>query len=62
MQQYLQSLGDRDTHRGELRPDGTVTAVRHSVHPVQYLHNDPALHDTPTDPQQICPKCHHVSP
>lgn len=24
---YLRSLADQDTHRGELRPDGTVVAV-----------------------------------
>ncbi|MGG7379617.1 hypothetical protein ACQ7B2_12975, partial [Escherichia coli] len=27
MNWYLQSMSDADTHRGELQPDGTVSAV-----------------------------------
>ena len=63
MEWYLRSLGDRDTHRGELRPDGTVTAVCGAVfRPVQYLGKDPALSGEPADPQQVCLTCRHVTP
>jgi hypothetical protein len=61
MSWYLRSTSDRDTHRGELQPDGTVTAVCGAVfRPVSYLHgNGPALPDHPPDPDQVCPHCYH---
>jgi hypothetical protein len=59
---YLRSLSDRDTHRGELRPDGMVTAVCGAVfRPVQYLSSGPALRGEPADPQQVCLKCRQVT-
>ncbi|MGH3845640.1 MAG: hypothetical protein ACRDS0_30065 [Pseudonocardiaceae bacterium] len=56
---YLRSMGDRDTHRGELRPDGTVTAACGiNFHPLCLLRDTgPALPGLPPDPDQICPAC-----
>ena len=56
---YLRSIGDRDTHRSELRhPDGTVTAtcgIR--FRPRELLRGATALRGEPPDPDQICPAC-----
>ena len=57
---YLRSTSDRDTHCGQLQPDGTETAVCGAVfRPVSYLQgNGPALPDRPPDPDQVCPYCY----
>lgn len=57
---YLRSIGDRDTHRGELLyPDSTVTVacgIRFRPHPL--VHGATALQGEPPYPDQICPVCH----
>ncbi|MEO7195257.1 MAG: hypothetical protein ABIZ05_10600 [Pseudonocardiaceae bacterium] len=57
---YLRSLGDRDTHRGELRPtSGKVHAECGAVFtPPQYLRG--GLPGAPPDPQQVCTACRRV--
>jgi len=56
---YLCSIGDHDTHRGELlHPDGTVTVacgIRFRPHPL--LHSAIAPRSGPPDPDQICLAC-----
>jgi hypothetical protein len=55
---YLRSMGDRDTHCGELQPDGSVRArcgVSFQPRPLPY--NRIALPGQPQDPDQICPQC-----
>lgn len=66
---YLRSLRDQDTHRGELRGDGTVLAVCGATFrprptltvvgpPPGTLANGPlALKGSPSDPDQTCPQC-----
>lgn len=60
---YLRSLSDRDTHHGELRPDGTVTAACGiSFRPLCLLRGTgPALSGSPPDPDQVCPACKRAS-
>lgn len=53
---YLRSLADQDTHRGELCPDGRVTAVC-GVEFVPPVYSRLALAAGPPDPEQICPTC-----
>jgi hypothetical protein len=55
---YLRSLADADTHRGELRADGSV----HALCGVEFVPRPlplggPALPGSPLDPDQICPAC-----
>lgn len=55
---FLRSMGDRDTHRGVLRSDGTVDAacgVDFRPRPLPY--GKVALPGNPQDPEQICPQC-----
>jgi len=54
---YLRSLGDRDTHRGELGPDGTVSAACGiSFRPLCLVcGTGPALRGSPPDPDQARP-------
>lgn len=55
---YLRSLGDRDTHYGDLQPDGHVIAVCGAVFKPRPLPYDRlALAASPPDPDQICPQC-----
>lgn len=67
---FLRSMGDHDTHRGELRPDGVVTAVcglRFTPRPTLTVTGQPpdqqliegplALRGNPPDPEQVCPDC-----
>jgi hypothetical protein len=67
---YLRSLGNADTHRGRISPDGTVVALcgaRFAPRPTlrvagqppdQQLVNGPlALRGTPPDPDQVCEVC-----
>ena len=58
MSWYLRSAGDHDTHRGELRPDGTV-AARCGIEfvPKTLPFNRIALPGHPQDRDQICPAC-----
>lgn len=58
---YLRSLADQDTHRGELQPDGTVTAVCGvAFRPRElFLMGSLALPGGPADPDQICPACYY---
>lgn len=60
---YLRSLADQDTHRGDLQPDGTVTAACGAVfHPRKlFLMGSLALPGGPADPDQICPPCYRES-
>ncbi len=61
MSWYLRSLADRDTHRGELNPDGTVAAqcgIRFA--PRRLVLGGVALPGHPQDRDQICPECHQV--
>jgi hypothetical protein len=69
MSWYLRSLGDHDTHRGELRGDGTVSArcgVSFTPRPTLRVAGPPpgtlvigdlALKGNPPDPDQVCPEC-----
>ena len=58
---YLRSTGDRDTHRGALRPDGTVVAQCGAVFPPKPLpYGRIALPGHPHDPDQICPECNEI--
>ncbi len=73
MSWYQRSLGDHDTHRGDLREDGTVLAqcgvsftprptlrvVR--LPPGELVTGDLALGGSPPDPEQVCPECGHGS-
>ncbi|MGH3779170.1 MAG: hypothetical protein ACRDRO_00700 [Pseudonocardiaceae bacterium] len=55
---YLQSMGDADTHRGDLNRDGTVTAACGSrFRPLPLLAGRVSLPCYPPDPDQICPDC-----
>jgi len=68
---FLRSLGDHDTHRGELRGDGTVLARCGAVFtprptlriagppPGQLVTGDLALRGNPPDPDQVCQECGH---
>lgn len=69
MSWYLRSLRDHDTHRGELREDGTVMArcgasftprltLQVTGPPPGELTEGPlALKGNPPDPDQICQNC-----
>jgi hypothetical protein len=58
MSWYLQSMGDADTHRGELQPDGTVSAVCGiQFRPIDLPLGGVSLRGHPPDPDQICPDC-----
>jgi hypothetical protein len=66
---FLRSLGDQDTHRGELRRDGTVLARCGALfipRPTLMVAGPPpgtlvtgplALKGSPPDPDQVCPAC-----
>jgi hypothetical protein len=66
---FLRSLGDHDTHRGNLRSDGTVLARCGALFiprptltvvgpPPGTLVTGPlALKGSPPDPDQVCPDC-----
>lgn len=68
---YLRSLGDHDTHCGDLRADGTVLAScgvsftpRLTLRvagppPGELVAAGPALKGKPPDPDQICRECEH---
>jgi hypothetical protein len=64
MNWYLRSIGDRDTHRGQLRPDGTVTAACEikfaPLHPLR--DRSPTLPGQPPEAAQVCPACCRVMP
>ena len=57
MKWYLRSTGDRDTHRGELRRDGTVAAQCGIRFEPRELPGGLALPGYPQDRDQICPNC-----
>lgn len=70
MSWFLRSLGDHDTHQGELRGDGTVLArcgLSFTPRPTltvtgqppdqQLIEGGPALRGYPVDKDQICPQC-----
>ena len=60
MSWYLRSASDYDTHRGELRPDGTVAArCRIEFVPKPLPFDRIALPGLPQDRDQICRACHH---
>ncbi|MGH3686416.1 MAG: hypothetical protein ACRDRU_18615 [Pseudonocardiaceae bacterium] len=55
---YLRSKADRDTHHGELGPEGTVAAlcgVRFTPIPLPY--DRVSLPGYPQDRDQTCPEC-----
>lgn len=66
---YLRSLSDADTHKGRLRPDGTVAAScgaqfapRPTLRvdgpiPGELVEGPLALRGNPPDPEQICQQC-----
>ncbi len=55
---YLQSVGDADTHRGDLNADGTVRAVCGiRFRPIELPYDGVCLPGHPLDPQQVCPRC-----
>ncbi|MGH3672796.1 MAG: hypothetical protein ACRDSH_19565 [Pseudonocardiaceae bacterium] len=55
---YLRSVGDRDTHRGTMVTNGTVTATCGAVFPPRPLAlGGFALRGDPPDPTQVCPVC-----
>jgi hypothetical protein len=68
---YLRSLGDHDTHRGELNQDGLVLAACGAVFmprptlkvvgppPGELVAAGPALKGNPPDPEQVCQECGH---
>ncbi|MGH3755327.1 MAG: hypothetical protein ACRDRP_22050 [Pseudonocardiaceae bacterium] len=58
MSWFLRSTSDRDTHRGELHPDGTVVAqcgIRSEPLPLPF--DRIALPGHPPDRDQVCPRC-----
>ncbi|MGH3694001.1 MAG: hypothetical protein ACRDRX_08450 [Pseudonocardiaceae bacterium] len=69
MSWYLRSLGDHDTHRGELDQDGLVVARCGVVFtprptlrvagppPGELVAAGPALKGNPSDPEQVCREC-----
>ena len=58
MNWYLQSMGDADTHRGELHANGTVSAVCGlCFHPIELPLGGVSLRSYPPDPEQVCPGC-----
>ena len=69
MSWFLRSLGDHDTHEGELRGDGTVLArcgLSFTPRPTLRVAGPPpgelvagplALKGSPPDPAQVCPDC-----
>jgi hypothetical protein len=60
---YLRSIGDRDTHCGELQSDGSVLGrcgVEFRARPLPY--GRIALPYYPADPEQICPQCRESKP
>lgn len=66
---YLRSLGDHETHRGQLGHDGIVLAVcgasfrpRPTLQvagppPGELVASGPALRGNPPDPHQVCAEC-----
>ncbi|MBV9030934.1 MAG: hypothetical protein JO364_11670 [Pseudonocardiales bacterium] len=55
---YLRSMGDHDTHHGELGAEGTVAAscgVRFTPLPLPY--SRVSLPGYPQDRDQVCPAC-----
>jgi hypothetical protein len=55
---YLQSLGDADTHRGDLNSDGTVNAMCGvTFRPIELPYGGVRLRGRPLDPDQVCPEC-----
>lgn len=56
---YLRSMGDHDTHRGDLvNGDSTVTsACGARFRPLGLPGNRVSLSGYPPDPDQVCPKC-----
>jgi hypothetical protein len=55
---YLRSYGDRDTHQGQMHPDGTVLSRCGVVfQPRPISRGVFALPSNPADPDQICPQC-----
>ncbi|MGH3975002.1 MAG: hypothetical protein ACRDS9_16980 [Pseudonocardiaceae bacterium] len=69
MSWYLRSLGNQDTHQGQLRDDGAVLALCGALFtprptlqvvgppPGTLVTGDLALRGSPPDPKQICPEC-----
>lgn len=58
---YLRSMGDRDTHRGDLNGDSTITAeCGLKFRPIGLPGNRVSLSGFPPDPEQVCPKCRTV--
>jgi hypothetical protein len=58
MNWYLRSMGDQDTHRAELRADGSV----HALCGIEFVPRElplggPALPAYPLDPEQVCQAC-----
>lgn len=59
---YLRSTGDRDTHHGHMRRGRVLAVCGVEFSPVRALTiRGPALPGKPSDPDQICPKCHHIT-
>lgn len=55
---FLRSIGDHDTHRGELACDGIVTASCGATFiPRPLPHGRVSLPGYPYDRAQICPAC-----
>lgn len=66
---FLRSLGDHDTHQGQLGSDGTVRAVCGAMFrprptlrvegpsPGELVEGPLALRGNPPDPEQICSAC-----
>ncbi|MGH3683555.1 MAG: hypothetical protein ACRDQY_26640 [Pseudonocardiaceae bacterium] len=58
MSWYLRSGRDDDTHRGELRLDGTVAAECGTTFtPRELAYGAITFIDDPPDPDQVCPGC-----
>lgn len=55
---FLRSIGDHDTHYGDLAPDGTVIATCGATFTPRPLPlGRISLPGHPYDPAQICPDC-----
>ncbi|MGH3943517.1 MAG: hypothetical protein ACRDRY_15850 [Pseudonocardiaceae bacterium] len=62
MSWYLRSIGDADTHCGDLRDDGAVLGRCGVVfQPRQLPLGRLALPGQPQDRDQICPQCYRVT-
>ena len=58
MDWFMRTLANRDTHKGELRDDGTVATVCGiAFRPMRHYRASTVLPGEPPDPTRVCPRC-----